>query len=229
LPAARVRINGQPFASRNSHRALAQPQLPRTGNGCSTPDNTGDAVLRALSRAKSWRVPPHWSRCDWFDELGAITYYAAACAGLDFETKRGVPLGAHIYMRAVAAAWTRYRQEWAYYLHASVEFFAAPEPALRPSSPLSDREIANLLQRALSQLTFEDQWLIRHLFWNEGGQGWVASLLRISQQSVSKRKTRVLRQLRRLMAGQSQVLPNILTMCWALLDSLDLLPVIDFL
>jgi len=232
LPRERFRPN-ESLARRSPHPSItnAAPALQSQdpSDNRSKSNKADDAILRALGRARSWRVPPHWSKCDWFDELRAIIQYGAACAGLDFNAKRGVPLGAHIYMRAVSAAWTRYRQEWSYYVHASVEFFGTPEPALRPSSPLNDREIVNLLQRALSQLALEDQWLIRHLFWNESGQRRAASVLRISQQCVSKRKMRVLRQLRCLLAGQSQMLSHVFAACWALFDSLDLLPVIDFL
>ena len=221
---------------RHPSTAVTSPalRLQDPSNNCSKKRKTNDAVARALARARSWRVPPHWSKCDWFDELGAIINSGAACAGRDFDSRRSVPLEAHIYTRSLAAARTRYRQEWSYYLHASTEFSGTPEPVPRPSSPSTespstDSEAINLLEGALSQLTLEDQCLIRHLFWNESGQDRVASVLRISQQCVSKRKTRVLRQLRRLLAGKSPMLSHVLTVCWAVLDSLDLLPVIDFL
>ena len=190
---------------------------------------TDDTVRRAFARAKSWRVPPHWSRSDWFDELRAITQFGAACAGLDFDTGRGVPLAAHIYMRAVSAAWTRYRQEWSYYLHCAAKSALGPEPGTAAFDQAGDWEAAQILKQALSQLSVEDHHLIQRLFWDEAGQRRVAATLHISQQSVSRRKARVLRQLRRLLNGQSQLFSRFLTTCWVLLDSLDLLPGIDFL
>jgi len=51
---------------------------------------------------------------------------------LDYDETRGVPLRAHIYMRATAAAWTRYRQEWSYYLHSAIESSARVEPIAMP-------------------------------------------------------------------------------------------------
>ena len=189
-----------------------------------------DAAGRALGRVSSWRRPPHWSRQDWRDEVRAIVQSGAACAGLDFDPRRRVPLRAHLYMRAVAAAWTRYRQEWSYYWHAAAETIPAIEPVSVPSDHWSDDDAINhYLERALNQLSLEDQLLIRHLYWNETSQHRVATTLHISQQCVSKRKTRVLRQLRQLLHGQAQVLSRFLTLGWFLLDSLDLLPAIDLL
>jgi hypothetical protein len=57
----------------------------------------------------------------------------------------------------------------------------------------------------------------------------LAATLHVSQQCVSRRKARVLRQLHRLLNGQSQLFSRVLTTCWALLDSLDLLPGLDLL
>ncbi len=138
-------------------------------------------------------------------------------------------MAAHIYMRAVSAAWTRYRQEWSYFLHCAAECPVGAERVTAAFDYAGDREEDQILKRALNQLSVEDHQLIRRLFWDEADQRGVAATLHISQQSVSRRKARVLRQLRRLLNGQSQLFSRFLTACWALLDSLDLLPGIDFL
>lgn len=187
-----------------------------------------EAIRRAFAKASSWRTPPHWSRCDWLDEVYAILQSGAACAGLQFDEERGVPLRAYIYLRAVAAAWTRYRQEWSYYLHCVMKSNDALEISDIPRRQSEQSETTSqLLSHALYQLTEEDRLLVHRLFWDGAQQCRVAASLQISQQCVSKRKSRILRQLRRLLA--SGLLPNLLTFGWALLDGLDLLPVIDFL
>ena len=190
-----------------------------------------DPVRRAFARVRSWRTPPHWSDSDWHAELRAILHYGAARAGLDYDKTRGVPLRAHTYMGAVAAAWTRYRQEWSYYLHSAVESDAGLEPVAMLSERSQDDDTVHyLVGQALRQLSLEDQWLVQRLFWNGTRQGRVAVTLHVSQQEVSRRKARVLRQLRRLLNGHtSLLLSRLVTVCWALFDSLDLLPVVDLL
>lgn len=138
-----------------------------------------------------------------------------------------MPLAAYIYKRALAAAWTRYRQEWSYYLHC-VESRTSVEPIVTSFNWAHHAEAINhFLGHALSQLSSEDQLLIRRLFWDDADQRRLAATLQISQQCVSKRKARVLRKLRRALNSQSQLFSHILTVCSALFDGLDLLPVVD--
>jgi len=188
-----------------SSRFLADPDQARVANGsCSEENDSGEAVRRAFGKASSWRTPPHWSRCDWLDEVRAILHSGAACARLKYDKERGVPLRAHIYMRSVAAVWGRYRQEWSYYLHTIPESGTRAEPIAMPFAEANGDE-AHLLGQALNQLSVEDQLLIHRLFWDDADQRRVAAKLQISQQCVSRRKTRVLRQLRRLLSAQSQL------------------------
>ena len=141
-----------------------------------------------------------------------------------------MPLRAHIYMRSIAAVWGRYRQEWSYYLHSVPESGTRAEPIATQFAQANGEEaLDHLLGQALNQLSVEDQLLMHRLFWDNADQRRVAAKLQISQQCVSRRKTRVLRQLRRLLSGQSQLFSHILTACWAVFDSLDLLPAIDLL
>jgi DNA-directed RNA polymerase specialized sigma24 family protein len=149
---------------------------------------------------------------------------------LRYDKERGGPLAAHIYKRVLAAAWTRYRQEWSYYLHCVVESRTGVEPiATSFNWAHHDEAINHFLRQALSQLSVDDQRLIQQLFWDNAGQRRVAATLQISQPCVSKRKARVLRQLRRVLNRQSHQFSHILTVCWALFDSLDLLPIVDLL
>ena len=199
-------------------------------DSCSEENGIAEAIGHAFRRVSSWHTPPHWSRRDWLDEVQAILHSGAVCAGLNYDQKRGVPLRAHIYMRSVAAVWGRYRQEWSYYLHTVAESDARAEPIATPFVEANDNEdVDYFVGQALNQLSVEDRLLIRQLFWDNSGQHRVAAKLQISQQCVSRRKTRVLRQLRCCLRGRSQLFSHILAACWALFDSLDLLPIIDLL
>ena len=200
-------------------------------DSCSEQNGADEATRRAFSKVSSWRTPPHWSSCDWHAELRAILHSGAACASLDYDDTRGVPLRAHIYMRATAAAWTRYRQEWSYSRHSAAESDIGVESVAMPCERLQDDEtVHDLVAQALKQLAVEDQWLVQQLFWNGTRQKAVAVTLDVSQQEVSRRKARALRQLRRLLNGHaSLLLCRLVPVWWALLDSLDLLPAIDLL
>lgn len=55
-------------------------------------ETLGFAMQLGLKRIRSWRVPPNWSRGDWFEELAAVATAAAWQAICDFDPERGVPL-----------------------------------------------------------------------------------------------------------------------------------------
>ena len=198
---------------------------------CPQENDADDAVRRAFARVRYWRLPPHWSTQDWLDEVRAILQSAATFARFDYDKQRAVPLRAYVYVRAVAAAWTRYRQEWSYYLHSATESGAGVEPIAMPFDRAHSHEtIKYFLDGALSQLPVEDQLLIEQLFWSGTRQRRIATMLKLSQQGVSRRKARALGHLRRLLNGNaSLLLSRLVPVWWALLDSLDLLPVIDLL
>jgi DNA-directed RNA polymerase specialized sigma24 family protein len=198
---------------------------------CPKENETDDAVRRAFARVRYWRIPPHWSTQDWLDEVRAILQSAATAAGLDYDKERAVPLRAHIYMRAVAAAWTRYRQEWSYYLHSATASRAGVEPIAMPfDRPHADETVRYFLGRALSHLPVEDQLLIEQLFWNGTRQGRLAVMLGGSQQAVSRRKVRVLQLLRQALRSHAVLLLSQLGgVCLAILDDLDVILDVDFL
>src|SRR5213080_2181247 len=77
----------------------------------------GSAMQSGFKRIRSWRVPPNWSRCDWFDELAAVGTAAAWQAVCDFDPARGVPLAGFGYCRMITRCLSRYRKEWRYALH----------------------------------------------------------------------------------------------------------------
>ncbi len=240
IPTPLQRVNRAGLAQRGSGKIedltmsshfLSDPDQARVANGSWSKENDiGEAVRRAFGRVSSWRTPPHWSRCDWLDEVRAILHSGAMCARLNYDRERGVPLRAHIYMRSIAAVWSRYRQEWSYYLHTVPESGARTEPIATPLAKANGEEaLDHVLGQALKQLSAEDQLLIHRLFWDDAAQRRIAATLQISQQSVSKRKARVLRLLHGALISQFHLVSDFLTVCWAFLDSLDLLPIVDLL
>jgi DNA-directed RNA polymerase specialized sigma24 family protein len=194
-------------------------------------NDADDAVRRAFARVRCWRMPPHWSTQDWLDEVRATLQSAATFARFDHDEERAVPLRAHTYMRAVAAAWTRYRQEWSYYLHSATESGAGVEPIAMPfDRSHADETIRYFLGQALSHLPVEDQLLIEQLFWNGTRQDRLAMMLGVSQQEVSRRKVRVLQLLRqRLHSYAALLLSQLGSVCLAILDDLDVILDVDFL
>jgi DNA-directed RNA polymerase specialized sigma24 family protein len=184
------------------------------------------ALRRAFRRIFSWQKPPNWSAHDWFDEVKAITAAACCQAELDYDLKRGVPLKAFLYQRALTCAWTRYRQEWAYALR-----FMQKEDATgcdEAAEPRSLPEICppdDLLRYALLQLPSADQWLVRRLFWDSVSQDKVARNLKITQQAVSKRKRKIIRKLRQLLRDARAAMLLLGTLFWNGVADLIELPV----
>ena len=163
-------------------------------------DEHSAALRRAFRRVLSWRTPPNWSPHDWFDEVKAIAAAACCQAQLDYDLTRGVPLNAFLYQRALTCAWTRYRQEWAYGIRFIQEDGNGCDEAVAHRAKLTEvcpRD--DSLRCALLELPFADQWLVRELFWNGMSEDKVARNLKITQQAVSKRKSKIIRKLRRLL------------------------------
>jgi DNA-directed RNA polymerase specialized sigma24 family protein len=198
---------------------------PSAATDCRPQENDpDDAVRRAFARVRYWRIPPHWSTQDWLDEVRAILQSAATSAAFDYDKERAVPLRAHIYIRAVAATWSRYRQEWSYYLHSVTESGAGVEPIAMPlDRSHADETIRYFVGQALSHLPMEDRLLIEQLFWNGTRQDRLAMMLGVSQQEVSRRKVRVLQLLRQTLNSYAVLLLSQLgSVCLAILDD-DLL------
>src|SRR5438034_830697 len=79
-------------------------------------ETLGSAVQSGLKRTRSWRVPPNWSRGDWFEELASVATAAAWQALCDFDPDRGVPLAGFGYCRIISGCLAHYRKEWRYAL-----------------------------------------------------------------------------------------------------------------
>jgi len=223
------RLPGLRGAYTNNAGAGEAPALQLLVNNRQPEENDADdAVRRVFARVRCWRIPPHWSTQDWLDEVRAILQSAATSAAFDYDKERAVPLRAHIYMRAVGAAWTRYRQEWSYYIHQSgkdVEPIAMPFDRAQ-----ADETIRYFLGDALSHLPVEDQLLIEQLFWNGTRQDRLALMLGVSQQEVSRRKVRVLQLLRQALNSYAALLLSQLgSVCLAILDDLDVILDLDLL
>ena len=150
---------------------------------------------RCLRRIRRWPMPPNWSRPDWLEEASACGALAACQADRDFDPLRGIPFEGFVYARVMAAALTRYRQEWSYAGH-----------CLRRESHRLDRgELADATERlhdtadayeTLGRLAEQDRWLLEQAFWHQATEANIARHLGISQQAVSKRKAALLTSLR---------------------------------
>lgn len=71
----------------------------------------------ALRRALRWQRPPHWGRCEWFDELNAEANLAMLTAISSYESSYDVPFIIFVYQKVYHALWSLYRREWQYALH----------------------------------------------------------------------------------------------------------------
>jgi hypothetical protein len=132
-------------------------------------------------------------------------------------------------MRATSAAWTRYRQEWSYYLHSAIHSGAGVELVEMPFDRAdADETIRYFLAEALSHLSEEDQLLIEQLFWSRTREERLATMLKLSQQEVSRRKVRALRGLRLALKSHAALLISQLgSLCLMFLDDFDVVLDLD--
>jgi RNA polymerase sigma factor (sigma-70 family) len=147
-------------------------------------------------RTHSWRVPPRWSVSDWWEEIDAESIAAACHAIRIFDPNRGPTLNSFVYHQILASALTRYRQEWTYALRYGLS------SSEDPSHPGTDDQLAieqdeDQLKRLMTRLPEADRRLLERLFWEGRTETEIASGLGITQQAVSKRKRKILTELRR--------------------------------
>ena len=160
-------------------------------------DPTAWPVLwaRCWVQVRSWRVPPRWSADDWCDE---------ACA----EVQWPMPRPATTSTPVAACPWTP---------SATVAWLTPSEPATArsgpdgllagsgvaipdlpaPTLPGLDPDTLESLVSALDNLAALDRSLIRQLFWDGRREHDLAREWGVSQQAVSKRKQKILQELRR--------------------------------
>ncbi len=160
-------------------------------------DPTAWPVLwaRCWMRIRTWRVPPRWSFRDWCDEARAQGEAAACGARRDFNPHRLVPLDAFLYSRVVEAVWTRHRQECSFGRRTRPGEAIPDRPA--PERPGPDADTLARLEAALGSLAELDRGLIRQLFWDGRREDDLAREWGVSRQAVSKRKQKILLELRR--------------------------------
>jgi RNA polymerase sigma factor (sigma-70 family) len=158
------------------------------------------------SRTHKWRTPPRWSIRDWREELDAECIASAYRAIRNFDPQRGPSLESFVYYKVLAGALVRYRREWTY-------FFRHGTPCSLPDQPertdavderFAAEEDYQAVLRLIEDLPDTDRHLIECLFWEGRTEKDVAGGLGISQQAVSKRKHRVLNELRNTLTEPGQ-------------------------
>ncbi len=154
-------------------------------------------ALSCLRKIRRWRVPPRWSRRDWFEEIGAELTIATLMAARDYDPARGVPPEAFLRRRIMTTAYSRYRREWRYAIRQVAGTVLDRHQDGAGSAPGPDSE-ARFLFDALSRLSRPESSLIEGLFWEQKTEAELARCFEISQQAVNKRKRSIFRTLHRL-------------------------------
>jgi RNA polymerase sigma factor (sigma-70 family) len=147
-------------------------------------------------RTRSWPIPPRWSASDWREEIDAEGIAAACKAIRKYDPSRGTPMSSFVYHQILTGALARYRQEWSYARRFS------SWPFSQDAIPVADEkatlaEESEHLKRSMSRLVDDDRRLLERLFWEGWTEAEVAGSLGISQQAVSKRKLKIISELRR--------------------------------
>jgi RNA polymerase sigma factor (sigma-70 family) len=172
----------------------APPVTPTWPVAPPDPEAWPNLWARCWTRIRSWKVPPRWTLADWRDEARAQGALAACEALRDFDPARGVPRAAFLYQRVVAAAWTRYRQEWALGRRfRSIDPF--PDQA-EPESSHPDPELIERLTTTLDSLPDAERRLIVQRFWDGRTEDELAVAFGITRQGVNKRKRQIIGKLR---------------------------------
>jgi RNA polymerase sigma factor (sigma-70 family) len=144
------------------------------------------------------RVPPNWSARDWHEEMRAEAIAAAWEAQCDFDSASGVPLEAFIHLRVLARSLSRFRRECAYASRCEIllegqEFNGATVDVF------GSAEASESLRCCLTRLPEQERALVVSIFWEERTEAEIAQMLRLTQSAISRRKRRILGQLRRSM------------------------------
>lgn len=176
----------------------AQTSVSRTEttNGANPFTLSHTGLIAGFRRARSWRVPPNWSPIDWYEELRALTAFAAWQAEQDYDSSRGVPVSSFVYCRVMAQALARYRQEWRFALRSAASNFEIVATIAVAESSDATSEV---LEEAMDLLPEPERWLLLQLFWQHRTEAGIADQLHISQPAVSKRKRAALLHLRDLL------------------------------
>jgi RNA polymerase sigma factor (sigma-70 family) len=166
-----------------------------------------------IKRVRSWRVPPNWSRFDWFEEVESVEAIAAWQADCDYDASRGIQFAAFIYQRIMARALARYRQEWTYALHfvpedgdgdMSIRRDSVESTPAASASNFSSVLAYEELRELVAALAEPDRELIALLFWEGNTEAQIARKLKINQSTVSRRKTAVFERLSGLLNAEEE-------------------------
>jgi RNA polymerase sigma factor (sigma-70 family) len=148
---------------------------------------------------RSWPAPPNWSPTDWSEELEAEMIAAIWEAERNFDPTRGVPLESFVQQRVWTRSLSRYRREWAYARRCGSHLEGGDDCDISIDERSSSNEISESLRTCLQRLPEQHRHLIEGLFWKEMTEVEVAGMLCLTQSGISRRKRRVLDQLRRWM------------------------------
>jgi RNA polymerase sigma factor (sigma-70 family) len=150
-----------------------------------------------VRRTHRWRVPPRWSLSDWWEEIDAESIAAACHAIRIFDPNLGPTLNSFVYHTILASALSRYRKEWTYALRYGMAQSEDSSTVAGAEDRFSIEQEEELLKRTLTNLPEADRRLLQRLFWEGRTETEIASGLGITQQAVSKRKRKILSELRR--------------------------------
>jgi DNA-directed RNA polymerase specialized sigma24 family protein len=154
-------------------------------------------------RTHAWRIPPRWSRQDWWDEIDAESVAGACHALRVFDPSRGPSINCFVYHQILASALARYRQEWTYARRFGISSAADVSLTADDDGVASDQEDERL-RRSMTGLAEADRRLVEGLFWEGWTETEVANRLGISKQAVNKRKWKILLQMRRFLKKKDE-------------------------
>jgi DNA-directed RNA polymerase specialized sigma subunit len=141
-----------------------------------------------LRRIRRWRVPSNWSGPEWLEEMESEGLLAAFTARGGYEPGLGMSFLSYMHMKVIGHIITRYRREWSF------------AKRLRAAScdPVGSSEMppASDVEETLGGLGACDSRILRGLFWEGCREADLAREMGISQQAISKRKKRILTDLR---------------------------------
>lgn len=157
-------------------------------------------LAQCMRRVRRWRVPPHWSASEWYEEALSEATAAVHEAICRFDPDRGIELKWYVRRRILLRVLGRYRKEWAFGLRWLSSDDATADRGMAPIAPrVDERE----LRTAMNSLTGAERQLMKALFWERRTESDLARKMGISQQMVSRRKLLILLKLRRALDAGS--------------------------
>ena len=147
---------------------------------------------------QTWRAPPNWSLRDWFEELKAegiaATWEARARLRPGTRSSPGrvrPAAGLDPYSQSLPAGMGLRRR------HCGSRLEGSNDGDVAIDEGFSSIEDSESLQTCLRRLPDPQLRLIEGIFWEEKTEVEVAGILCLTQSGISRRKQRILEQLRR--------------------------------